>query len=72
MAMAYATGHTPTQANLTGYPPGAAPGGIYGNPPSAAHEDIPALIAQLATLRDRGAISQAEFETKREELLRRL
>jgi uncharacterized membrane protein YdbT with pleckstrin-like domain len=58
MAMAYASGHVPSTPN------GPAPG--------PAHEDIPALIAQLADLRDRGAISPQEFEMKREELLRRL
>lgn len=58
MAMAYATGRVPSTPN------GPAPG--------PAHEDIPALIAQLADLRDRGAISPQEFEMKREELLRRL
>lgn len=35
-------------------------------------EDATALIARLADLRDRGAISQAEFDAKRAELLRRI
>jgi uncharacterized membrane protein YdbT with pleckstrin-like domain len=35
-------------------------------------EDATALIAKLADLRDRGAISQAEFDAKRAELLRRI
>jgi uncharacterized membrane protein YdbT with pleckstrin-like domain len=35
-------------------------------------EDVTELIAKLADLRDRGAISQAEFDTKRAELLRRI
>ncbi len=35
-------------------------------------EDVPALIARLADLRDRGAISDAEFDAKRAELLRRI
>jgi uncharacterized membrane protein YdbT with pleckstrin-like domain len=39
---------------------------------AVANEDIPAQIAQLANLRDRGAISEAQFEAKRDELLRRL
>ena len=49
---------------ISGHMPGPTNGPV--------HEDIPALIAQLADLRDRGAISPDEFETKREELLRRL
>ena len=35
-------------------------------------EDVTALIAKLADLRDRGAISDVEFDTKRTELLRRI
>jgi uncharacterized membrane protein YdbT with pleckstrin-like domain len=35
-------------------------------------EDVPTLIAKLADLRDRGAISDAEFDAKRAELLRRI
>lgn len=35
-------------------------------------EDVTALIARLADLRDRGAISQQEFDAKRAELLRRI
>jgi uncharacterized membrane protein YdbT with pleckstrin-like domain len=49
-----------------------AAGRPQGAPPGLPHEDIPAQIAELADLRDRGAISQAQFEAKREELLRRL
>jgi uncharacterized membrane protein YdbT with pleckstrin-like domain len=35
-------------------------------------EDATSLIAQLADLRDRGAISQAEYDAKRTELLNRI
>lgn len=38
----------------------------------AGHEDATALIARLADLRDRGAISQAEYDSKRVELLNRI
>jgi len=38
----------------------------------AGHEDATALIAKLADLRDRGAISQAEYDAKRVELLNRI
>jgi uncharacterized membrane protein YdbT with pleckstrin-like domain len=62
MAMAYASGHVPSPTNA---PPGAPAHGM-------AHEDIPTQISELADLRDRGAISQEQFEAKREELLRRL
>ncbi|MDQ6603723.1 MAG: PH domain-containing protein [Chloroflexota bacterium] len=51
---------------LSGYraapPPPAMPG----------REDAADLIARLADLRDRGAISQAEYDTKRIELLNRI
>ena len=51
---------------MTGYrapPPAVAPVG---------HEDATSVIAKLADLRDRGAISQAEYDAKRTELLNRL
>ncbi|MFN8620559.1 MAG: PH domain-containing protein [Chloroflexota bacterium] len=35
-------------------------------------EEVTAALAQLATLRDQGAISQADYEAKKQELLRRL
>ncbi len=55
---------------LSGY---RAPQPQYEQAPAPAyHEDVPSLIAQLADLRNRGAISQAEFDAKRAELLRRL
>ncbi|MDQ6833747.1 MAG: PH domain-containing protein [Chloroflexota bacterium] len=38
----------------------------------ARHEDATTLIAKLADLRDRGAISQAEYDSKRVELLNRI
>ncbi len=69
MAMAYASGHVPS---ATYAPPGAANAPPGAPPHAAPHEDIPTQIAELADLRDRGAISQAQFEAKREELLRRL
>jgi uncharacterized membrane protein YdbT with pleckstrin-like domain len=62
MAMAYASGQRPGPPNST----------VTAQMPAPPHDDIPTLIAQLADLRDRGAISQVEFDTKREELLRRL
>ena len=43
----------------------------FAAPPQNA-EDITSLIARLADLRDRGAISQQEFDAKRAELLRRI
>jgi hypothetical protein len=45
----------------------------YGQPqpgPNAA--DIPGMIAQLAKLRDAGAITEEEFQIKKNDLLRRL
>lgn len=52
-------------------------GGFYHTQPlptaaPAPAEDVTALIAKLADLRDRGAISQAEFDAKRAELLNRI
>lgn len=44
-------------------PPAVAP---------TAHEDAASLIAKLADLRARGAISQAEYDAKRTELLNRI
>lgn len=40
--------------------------------PREADEDIPALIARLAELRDRGAITPEEFAAKKAELLGRM
>jgi uncharacterized membrane protein YdbT with pleckstrin-like domain len=41
-------------------------------PTAPPAEDVPTLISRLADLRDRGAISEAEFDAKRAELLRRI
>ncbi|MGI8687672.1 MAG: PH domain-containing protein [Thermomicrobiales bacterium] len=41
-------------------------------PMMTGHDDATALIAKLADLRDRGAISQAEYDAKRVELLNRI
>lgn len=41
-------------------------------PATQPQEDVTALIARLADLRDRGAISEADFDAKRAELLRRI
>lgn len=41
-------------------------------PADAMPEDVTTLIGKLADLRDRGAISPAEFDAKRAELLRRI
>jgi hypothetical protein len=43
-----------------------------GAPAGAAMPNIPDQIAQLATLRDQGVLSPAEFEAKKAELLRRI
>jgi hypothetical protein len=40
--------------------------------PAPNQADIPAMIAQLAKLRDAGAITEAEFQAKKNDLLRRL
>lgn len=40
--------------------------------PTAPTEDVTALIARLADLHKRGAISRAEYDAKRAELLRRI
>jgi uncharacterized membrane protein YdbT with pleckstrin-like domain len=40
--------------------------------PAAAEKSIPEQIEQLASLRDRGIISAAEFETKKAQLLERM
>jgi hypothetical protein len=42
------------------------------NVPPPAPQDIPAMIAQLAKLRDSGVISEAEFQQKKNDLLRRM
>jgi len=41
-------------------------------PATSGRDDAAALIAKLADLRDRGAISQAEYDAKRVELLNRI
>lgn len=41
-------------------------------PTAPPPEDVPTLIARLADLRDRGAITEADFDAKRAELLRRI
>lgn len=48
--------------------------GYHAPPPGvvAERDDATALIARLADLRDRGAISQAEYDAKRAELLNRI
>ena len=49
--------------------------GYHANPAPTApvrQEDTASLIAKLADLRDRGAISQAEYDAKRTELLNRI
>ncbi len=54
----------------------ASPGGRSvpaGTPPAAASpEDVIRILAQLADLRDRGAISAEDYERKKQELLDRL
>ena len=47
----------------------AAPGGSAGRRPPA---DISDQITELADLRDRGAITEAEFQAKKTELLGRM
>lgn len=46
--------------------------GMPAPPDGIGREEIPGLIAQLADLRDRGALSEADFAAKRDDLLRRL
>jgi len=43
-----------------------------GAPAGAGAPDIPAQIAQLASLRDQGVLSPAEFEAKKADLLNRM
>jgi Bacterial PH domain/Short C-terminal domain len=43
-----------------------------GNVSAPNPQDIPAMIAQLAKLRDSGVISEAEFQQKKNDLLRRM
>lgn len=40
--------------------------------PQAPHVDVPGQIAQLAQLRDQGALTEAEFQQKKAELLGRM
>lgn len=42
------------------------------NPPPPSHIDVPSQIAQLAQLRDQGAITETEFQQKKSELLGRM
>lgn len=42
------------------------------NPPPPSHVDVPGQIAQLAQLRDQGAITETEFQQKKAELLGRM
>jgi membrane protein YdbS with pleckstrin-like domain len=46
--------------------------GVRPSPSAPATQSVPEQIAALADLRDRGALSEAEFEAKKAELLRRL
>jgi hypothetical protein len=67
----------PAPATYREEPPMPYPGGGYQQPqgqPQAgpSRAEIPALIAQLAKLRDEGAITEAEFQTKKNDLLRRM
>ena len=65
-------GQTGSQPVITA---GSASGGTEGTAaPADAHnaEDITALIGRLAALRDSGAITEAEFDEKKAELLGRL
>ncbi|MBK5287573.1 MAG: PH domain-containing protein [Acidimicrobiia bacterium] len=50
----------------------ANPGMQSARPPAAAPPDVADQIAKLATLRDQGAITSEEFETKKAELLDRM
>lgn len=49
---------------------GSAPAGAAAPPPPAA--SVPAQLAQLAELRDRGVITSAEFDAKKAQLLERM
>jgi uncharacterized membrane protein YdbT with pleckstrin-like domain len=57
-------------ASASGGTLGAAPG--TSNAPPMTADEITAAIDDLADLRDRGAVTPAEFETKKADLLRRL
>ena len=57
----------PEYRDAGGYQPSQAQS--QGGPTRA---EIPALIAQLAKLRDEGAITEAEFQSKKNDLLRRM
>jgi membrane protein YdbS with pleckstrin-like domain len=46
--------------------------GVRPSPSAPATPSVPGQIAALADLRDRGAISEAEFEAKKAELLKRI
>jgi hypothetical protein len=60
----------PAPAGPPGYPPPAAPTGPPPGPASGA--DVPQQLAQLAELRDRGILTNEEFEAKKRELLGRI
>jgi len=51
---------------------GWAAGGAPAQPPAAGGPSVPEQIQQLADLRDRGAITAAEFEAKKAQLLERM
>ena len=52
--------------------PGEAGGPAGDEPPLVSADEVMATVARLAELRDRGAISPAEFEARKAELLDRL
>lgn len=61
--------YDPRQA-AGGYPPQA---GGYANPaPNINRNEIPGMIQELARLRDAGVLTEQEFQTKKNDLLRRL
>jgi hypothetical protein len=53
-------------------PAGAAPAAAAPAAPSMSADDVTRTLANLADLRDRGAISAEEYEAKKADLLRRL
>ena len=58
------------QRQLRGSVPAPAP--VYSAAPAPGGDSIPEKIAQLAQLRDSGAISLSDFDTKKAELLSRM
>jgi hypothetical protein len=61
---------TSAQAGTAAPPPPAAPAAPA--PPSMSADDVTRTLANLADLRDRGAISAEDYEAKKADLLRRL